>query len=296
MKPAQFEYHRPEGVEETLELLEAHPHSGEVMAGNQSLGIMLANRLATPDHVVDINRVEALGGIRVEGDTVEVGAMATHREIERSSALAQRCPMLPEAAEQIAGPSVRNRGTFGGSVGEADPAGNYPCVLAALGGTVQLRSVEGKRSVPAAEYFLGFMFTDIRENELITGATFDLEAFPTERSGMAFEELKRAAQTWPTVSAAGAVRVDDPDAETPVVEHARVALANAADVPLRLSAAETAVEGTAMDGDALEEVEETVRKAVDPDAEVHADEQFKEDVAAEYGRRALEVAYDRARR
>jgi carbon-monoxide dehydrogenase medium subunit len=296
MKPAQFEYHRPETVAETLELLDSHPHDGELMAGNQSLGIMLANRLATPDHVIDINGVEELGGIRVDGDEVEVGAMARHRDLERSEALARRCPMLPEAAEQIAGPSVRNRGTFGGSIGEADPAGNYPCVLAALGGELHLQSVEGQRTVPTEEYFLGFMFTDRRENELITGASLDLEAFPVERSGMAFVELKRAAQTWPTVSAAAAVRVDDPNSAVPEVEVARLALANAADVPLRVREAERAVEGTPMGDDALTDAVDAMAESVDPDGEVHADEEYKREVAAEYGRRGLETAFERATR
>jgi carbon-monoxide dehydrogenase medium subunit len=296
MKPAQFEYHRPDTVAETLELLDSHPHSGELMAGNQSLGIMLANRLATPDHVVDINGVDELAGIRVDGDEVEVGAMTRHRDLERSEALERRCPMLPEAAEQIAGPSVRNRGTFGGSIGEADPAGNYPCVLAALDGELHLQSVEGERTVPTEEYFLGFMFTDLRENELITGATFDLGAFPVERSGMAFVELKRAAQTWPTVSAAAAVRVDDPASSAPVVEEARIALANAADVPLRVPEAEAAVEGTTMDGDALAAAVGAIEGEADPDGEVHADEEYKREVAAEYGRRGLEAAHGRATR
>jgi carbon-monoxide dehydrogenase medium subunit len=308
MKPAPFEYHRPSTVPETLDLLDRHAETAELMAGNQSLGIVLANRLATPDHVIDINGVEELASIEVDGDRdgdgnrdgdgdridVEVGALARHREIERSGALAAELPILPEAAEQIAGPSVRNRGTFGGSLGEADPAGNYPCVLTALEGTVDLESVEGRRSVPASDFFVGFMYTDRAENELITGGTIDAAPFPPARSGMAFRELKRADQTWPTISAAAAVRVEDPSVPFAQVETARLALANAADAPLRVPAAESAVDGSAISDGVLREAVAAVRDAVDPSDEVHADAEFKQEVAGEYARRALQTAYHRA--
>ena len=111
MKPAPFEYHRPETVEETVQLLEELPEA-ELMAGNQSLSIVMANRLATPDHVVDINAVEELEYIDATDDAIEVGSLARHRDIETSPVLAENYPVLSEAAGQIAGPVVRNRGTI----------------------------------------------------------------------------------------------------------------------------------------------------------------------------------------
>jgi len=190
----------------------------------------MANRLATPDHLVDLNGVDELAFIDVDDDAVRIGAMTRHRTIERSDRLAECMPMLPEAAGQIAGPSVRNQGTLGGSIGEADPAGNYPAALAALEGTIHLRSLEGTRDVPVDEYFIAYMFTDLREEELIESVSIPTEPFPPERTGMTFLELKRAAQTFPTVSAATSIRVDDPTADEPVVEDARIAMANAADI------------------------------------------------------------------
>lgn len=293
MKPATFDYHRPTTVEEAVSALD-ELEGAELLAGNQSLGIMLANRLATPDHLIDINRIDALEYVRVTDEAVRVGATVRHRDVEQSSTLAEHVPMFPEAAAQIAGPSVRNRGTVGGSVGEADPAGNYPTVLAALGGTVHLRSVDGDRAVPVDEYFQGYMFTDRRENELIESVSVPRDRFPPGRTGMAFRELKRAAQTWPTVSGAAAVRVDDPGAADPVVAEARVALANVADVPLRVPAAEDAVEGAPLTEGTLGEASAAATAAADPSGELHADERFKEELAGEYARRALETAYDRA--
>ncbi|SFC29046.1 carbon-monoxide dehydrogenase medium subunit [Halobiforma haloterrestris] len=293
MKPAPFTHHRPETVEETVELL-ADLEDVELLAGNQSLGIVMANRLATPDHLVDLNGLEELQYVEETDDGVRIGAMTRHRTLERSDRLAALVPMLPEAAEQIAGPSVRNQGTLGGSIGEADPAGNYPAALVALDGVLHLRSADESREVTADDYFIAYMFTDLREEELIEAVTVPTDPFPPERTGMAFLELKRAAQTWPTVSAATAVRVDDPSADDPVLEEVRIALANAADIPLRVPDAEDVLEGEPLSEAGLAEAAEIVTDAVTPEGEMHADRDYKEEVAGEYAKRSLETSYERA--
>jgi len=295
MKPATFEYHRPSSVAEATELLADLGHDAELLAGNQSLGIIMANRLATPDHLVDLNRVDELAGVTVRDGEIEVGAMTTHRDLEFADDLREVLPMLPQAAEQIAGPSVRNRGTLGGSVAEADPAGNYPAALVALDADLHVTSEDdGERTVPARDFFIAYMFTDLGPDELITGVTVSRDPFPDERTGMAFDALKRAAQTFPTVSAGAAVRVDDPDAPAPEIEEARVALANVADVPLHVPDAEAAVEGTTLDDDALDAAETAANEAADPSPEMHADEEWKVELAGEYTRRALQAAHKRA--
>jgi carbon-monoxide dehydrogenase medium subunit len=293
MKPTQFEYHRPESVEEALELLEEH-FDAELLAGNQSLGIIMANRFASPERLIDINRLDDLAYVDVTEEAVEVGAMTRHRTLERHDDLRSVLELLPEAAEQIAGPAVRNRGTMGGSVAEADPAGNYPAVLSALGGELHVASVDGTRTIAADDYFVGYMFTDLEENELITSVSFPREAFPPERSGSAFVELKRGSQTWPTVSAASAVRVDDPAADDPLVETARLAVGNAAGIPLRIDDALAALEDAPLDDDALETVAAAVRDAADPTDEMHADPEYKTEMAGEYAVRSLRRSYERA--
>jgi carbon-monoxide dehydrogenase medium subunit len=293
VKPSPFEYHRPSSLDEALSLL-ADLSEAEPLAGNQSLSIMMSNRLANPDHLVDINFVDELQYLDVEGDEVDVGAMVRHRTVERSEALATAMPLLPQSAKQIAGPVVRNRGTVGGSIAEADPAGNYPTAVVALGAEIGLASVDERRRVPAADFFLATMLTDIREEELITGVHLPREPFPTDRTGMAFLTVKEAAQTWPTLSAAGVVRVDDPDAPEPVVEEARVALANAADVPLRIEAAEAPVAGEPLSEAALDRSGELAYETVEPQGELHADETYKRELSREYTKRSLRRAYERA--
>ncbi|WP_135854023.1 FAD binding domain-containing protein [Halorussus salinus] len=293
MKPAPFEYHRPTTVAEAADLLAEHSDA-ELLAGNQSLGIVMANRLATPDLLVDLNTVEDLEYVEEREDAIAIGAMTTHRTIERSELLAEKLPMLPEAAEQIAGPSVRNRGTLGGSLGEADPAGNYPAALVALDATLEVVSADDERELPVSDYFIAYMFTDLAEDEIITAAEVPTDPFPPERTGMAFLELKPTAQTWPTVSAATAIRVDDPDAEESEIEEARLALANAADVPLRVEEAERAVEGEPLSEETLAAAAEAATAAASPEDEMHADSEFKVEVAGEYARRSLSLSYDRA--
>lgn len=293
MKPAPFEYHSPATVEEATELLAELPEA-EVLAGNQSLGIVMANRLATPDHLVDVNGVDELSYVEVTDDEVAVGALTRHRDVEQSAALADALPLLPEAAGSIAGPVVRNRGTLGGSIAEADPAGNYPCASVALDADLRLVSADGERTVPAREFFIAYMFTDLREDELVESVRVQREPFPVERTGMAFLAQKPAPQTWPTLSAAAVVRVDDPADDEPTVEEARLALANADDVPLHVEAAEAAVEGGPLTDEALADAAEAAVEAARPQDELHADEAYKRDLAGEYTRRAMETAHTRA--
>ena len=294
MKPATFEYHRPATVEEATALLAEHSHDAELMAGNQSLGIIMANRLATPEHLVDINDLDELSYIDVDDDTVAIGALTRHRDLADDPALAEAMPMFTEAAEQIAGPTVRNLGTIGGSIAEADPAGNYPTVLAALDADLHITSSDGERTVSARDYFIAYMFTDLAEDELITGVSVSREPFPPERTGMAFLEQKPATQTWPTISAGTSVRVDDPEADEPVVEDARVALANASDVPLRVEAAEAAVEGEPLTEETLDAAAEAAMDEARPQGEFHADEEYKLELAGEYTRRSLQASYTNA--
>ncbi|MFB6298584.1 MAG: xanthine dehydrogenase family protein subunit M [Salinirussus sp.] len=293
MKPAPFEYHRPSTVAETTELLADLPDA-ELMAGNQSFGIIMSNRLAQPDHIVDINGVDALDYIEVGEDVVEVGAMTSHADIEHSTELAETVPMLPQAAGVIAGPAVRNRGTIGGSVGEADPAGNHGCALLALGAELEIASADGSRTVDVDDYFLAYMFTDLSDEELITAARIPREPFPVDRTGMDFRVRKRAAQTWPTIGVGTAVRVDDPAADVPRIEDVRIALANAADVPLRTADAEAELEGEPLTEAGLVAAGEIVSDAVEPEDEMHADETYKRELAAEYTERSVRAAHDGA--
>jgi carbon-monoxide dehydrogenase medium subunit len=293
MKPAVFEYHSPTSTDEVVSLM-AEYEDAEFLAGNQSLGVQMSNRLATPDHLIDLNDVEELAYIDEGDDEIEIGAMTRHATIANSDVVDRTIPLLGEAAGEIAGPSVRNMGTLGGSLGEADPAGNYPTALTALGGTITVQGTDGTRDIDVQDFYVAYMMTAAEEDELIASATVDTSPFPPGRTGSAFKEIKRVPHTWPKLSAAAVVRVDDPSADEPVVEEARLAFGNAADTPLRAEAAEDAVEGTSLDEGALSDAAQAAMDASEPASEMQADADYKEDQVGVFARRALQAAYDDA--
>src|SRR6266511_1296777 len=184
MKPPAFDYHRPESVDETLALLANVGDDGKVLAGGQSLVPILNMRLASPVHLVDINRLADLAYVRAEPGGVRVGALARHADVERDAALA----LLREATACVAHAAIRNRGTSVGSLVHADPAAELPGVLALLGGTVSLASAAGRREVGAGEFFLGPLQSATRADELAVEAWFPA---PPPRSGTAWLEVSR---------------------------------------------------------------------------------------------------------
>jgi carbon-monoxide dehydrogenase medium subunit len=289
MKPSPFEYHAPTKIEQVAELLAEYDNTA-VMAGNQTLGMDMSYREITADHVIDLNAVEDLACIEKRDNTVKIGAMTRHETLESSSIIEEQLPMIASAAEQIAGPAVRTRGTLGGALGKAHPAGNYPTALLALDATVYVHSTDGIREVPIETY----LQDGIGDNELIGSVTVPIDRFPPTRSGMAFLELKRAALTWPTLSAGTAVTIDDPESESPVITDAAIAIANVGPAQIRVPEAENAVTGSSLSDNTLEAAEAVVVDAADPVDEVHADAEYKTGVAGEYARRSLQTSYERA--
>ena len=293
MKPAAFEYHSPATADEVVSLM-AEYEGAELLAGNQSLGVQMSNRLAEPDHLIDLNGVEDLEYIEEKEGAIEIGAMTRHATVVDSELLDNELPLLPESIRTVAGPSVRNMGTIGGSLGEADPAGNYPTIMTALDATLTLQSADGTREEDVRDFYLAYMMTSLEENELIRSVSVPTDPFPIGRTGMAFDEIKRVSHTWPKLSAAGVVRLDDPTADEPIVEDARLAFGNASDTPLHAEAAEEAVEGTSLSDDALVEAAEAAMDASDPASEMQADADYKEDQVGVFAKRVLRAAYDHA--
>ncbi len=293
MKPEVFEYHSPTSAEDAVTLMQEY-EDAELLAGNQSLGVQMANRLAAPDHLIDLNELDDLKYISETSDGIEIGALTRHTTIANSDRLNRELPLLAESAGDIAGPSVRNMGTLGGSLGEADPAGNYPTVMAALDATITLQGPDGTRDVNVQDFYLAYMMTSMEEEELIISATVSTSPFPIGRTGMSFQEIKRVSHTWPKLSAAAAVVVDDPEADEPVVEEARLAFGNAADTPLRTEDAEDAVEGTSLEDSALSDAAKAAMDASEPAGEMQADADYKEDQVGVFAKRSLQTAYENA--
>lgn len=188
MKAPKFKYVRATSVEEALRLLNEHSEDGRILAGGQSLMPTLNMRLSQPSILIDINRLDALKGISLDGDTVRIGALTRHVEVMHSPIVKQHLPLIAEAMPHVAHVAVRNRGTFGGSVALADPAAEMPACVLALGGTIVVESVDGRREIAAENYFKGLYETERRDNELLVEVRI-----PSQKKGSVsvFMELAR---------------------------------------------------------------------------------------------------------
>jgi carbon-monoxide dehydrogenase medium subunit len=197
---AGFELRRATSVEEAVRLLGEGGEDAKLLAGGQSLIPLMKLRLAVPATLVDLGRVEGLSYIREDDDGFAIGALTRHAELVRSDVLRARCAVLAEAASEIGDPQVRNRGTIGGSLAHADPHGDLPAVLVALGGEVVAVGPGGERTIPAREFFQGYLTTALEPAEVLTEVR--VPAAPQS----AYEKFNRRAQDWALVGCAAVVR------------------------------------------------------------------------------------------
>lgn len=237
MKPAPFEYHRPETAEDAVQLLAELGEGAKVLAGGQSLVPMLNLRLAVFDDLVDISRLDELVGIERRDGHLWIGAGTTEAAVERSAEVAAAVPLLARATPLIGHRQIRNRGTVGGSIAHADPAAEYPAVALALDAELEAVSSSGARAVPAAEFFTGFWSTALGDDEVLTGVRLPVWGGAGTRCGFGVHELARRHGDFAIAGAAVALEVDGADQ----VVRAAIALFGLGSVPRRASAAEAAV-------------------------------------------------------
>ncbi|HEX6874323.1 MAG TPA: FAD binding domain-containing protein [Nocardioidaceae bacterium] len=285
MKPSPFVYHRPTTLDEAVETLASVGETGKVLAGGQSLVPLMSMRLAAPADLVDINHVAGLDALEVADGPVRVGATVRHRDLELHEPAHTVVPLLRQGLVHVAHPTIRNRGTTVGSLVHADPAAEMPAVLMLLDGSVELRSVRGARSVPAAEFFVGPMESAAAADELAVAATFRR---PPRGSGSAFRELARRHGDY-AMCGVGAVVTTDPDG---AVTRARVGLVSVGPVPvlLDLTAAVTGSGG----GFSYPAVRDILDAGIEPDEDIHATAEYRRHLAHVLTLRALTDAREAA--
>ncbi|MFF5402816.1 FAD binding domain-containing protein [Streptomyces misionensis] len=234
MIPPAFEYARPQTVEEAVRLLGEAGDEAKVLAGGQSLLPLLRLRLAFPELVVDVGRIPALRGVREDGDTLVIGALTTHHDVIRDPLVRRHAGLLAAATATVADPAVRHRGTLGGSLAHADAAGDLPAVVLALDGELVASGPNGRRTVPAREFFVDYLQSALAPDELLT----EVRVPKTDGWGFHYEKFHPVAQAWAIVGVAALVR-----RENGRIAEARVGLTNMGAIPLRASAAEAALAG-----------------------------------------------------
>jgi carbon-monoxide dehydrogenase medium subunit len=238
LKPAPFVYHAPATLAEALELLAAQPNA-RALAGGQSLMPMLNFRLASPDHLVDLNRIAALSYITEEEDRIVIGAMTRQRDIETSALVAQRLPLLAEAIRHVGHRQTRNRGTLGGSLAHLDPAAELPAVAMAFDADVEVQSARGTRNLRMSDFARGMLTSALAADELITAVRF--RPWP-EGHGHAFVEFARRHGDFAVASAAALVHVVNEK-----VERVSLTLGGVAAMPVRVVQAEAILRGAHAD-------------------------------------------------
>ena len=235
MKAAPFTYHAPDSVAAAIALLGAHENA-RLLAGGQSLMPMLNLRVAAPDHLIDLRRIASLRGVEECGDTLRIGAMTTQRRVEHSQLVAQFCPLLAEATALVGHQQTRNRGTIGGSLCHLDPGAELPVVACALGAQMNVTGADGDRRVAFHDFAEGYLTTQLAADDILT--SIDWPKAPG-RTGVAFREFNRRPADFAIVSVAVQISLGADGS----IARAWLALGGIQPTPLRLAAAEAALEG-----------------------------------------------------
>ncbi len=284
--PAGFAYHRPRSLDEAIALLATHDDAARLLAGGHSLIPMMKLRLAAPDHLVDLQDIAELRAIRTEGESAIIGAMTTQAEVIGSELLSARCPILREAALQIADPQVRSLGTIGGNVANGDPGNDLPAVMMALGAVYRARGPKGEREIAARDFYRGPFTTALASAEILTAIRIPL---PLAGHGHAYEKQKRKVGDYATAAAAVVLTLAQGNCTA-----AAVALTNVAGTALFAAAAGQALVGTRLDRAALDAAVKQATAIAEPAADQRGPVDFRTHVAGVMVRRAIQRAKERA--
>jgi aerobic carbon-monoxide dehydrogenase medium subunit len=282
MIPAKFDYVRPASVGDAVSALAGGGEDAKVIAGGQSLLPLLRLRLAYPELLVDIGGLDELRGVTDDGDHLLIGSRTTHYQVVHDPLIAEHCGLLAEAAGTVADPAVRHRGTLGGSLAHADPAGDLPAVVLALGATMIAAGPAGSREIPAGEFFVDYLTTALEPGEILTGIRV-----PKLGAGWGYryEKFHRTAQAWAIVGVAALVRRSDGH-----VAEARVGLTNMGSVPIRAAAVEAAAAGGQASSEALRAAAAGADEGTQPPADLHGAPDYRRHLARVLTGRALEAA------
>jgi len=280
--PAAFDYEAPGSIEEALGVLAGSAgRDVKVLAGGQSLLPVLRLRLAAPELVVDLGRIGQLRGVRDDGEVIVIGAMTTHDDVTREPLIRQHALLLALAAQTVADPQVRHRGTFGGALAHADPAGDMPAPALALGAQFVIAGPSGRRTVAAEDFFVDLFTTAVGDEELLV----EIRVPKHTGWGAHYEKFSTVAQAWSIVGVAAAVRTDGGS-----IAEARVALTNMGLTPVRATAVEQALVGRPATPEAIREAAAHAADGTSPMSDANADEDYRRHLATVLTRRAVLAA------
>ena len=287
MIPAGFEYHAPTTVGEATGLLARLGEDAKVLAGGQSLIPLLKLRLASPRHLVDINRIPGLAYVKEAEGALRIGALAREVDLDESEVVRARYPLLADATRVIADPIVRNLATVAGNLAHGDPANDHPAVMLALGAEVTATGPSGERRIPIGAFFTGPFETALRPDELLTEIRVPA---PAPRSGGAYMKLERKVGDFATAAVAAQVTL----AADGTCSAVGIALTNVGLTPIKAGKAEAALKGKRPDEAAIKEAAQLAAEAAQPEADLRGSVEYKKDMVRVLTARALRKAIERA--
>ena len=287
MIPAPFEYDAPKTLEDALRLLERHGDEAKILAGGHSLLPLIKLRLAQPRYVIDIGRLRGMSYIREENGQIVIGALTSHTDVESSSLLRSKCPLLVETAASIGDVQVRNRGTLGGSLAHADPAADYPASILALDAEIVVASTAGTRIIPAKEFFLDMLTTALRPGEILSQVRITPRA---PQTGTAYEKMHQPASGFAIVGAAARLTLG----KTGAIEDVAVGITGLGPKPFRASAVEKALQGKKASEKLFSDAARLASEGIEPLSDLHASAEYRREMAAVYVQRGLQKAFLRA--
>jgi carbon-monoxide dehydrogenase medium subunit len=282
MIPGKFDYVRPDSVDDAVRALADAGDEAKVIAGGQSLLPLLRLRLAYPEVLVDVGGIDELRGVWDSGDSLVIGARTTHYQLVHDPLVAEHAGLLAEATSTVADPAVRHRGTLGGALAHADPAGDLPAVILALDSTLIVRGPGGEREIPASDFFVDYLTSSLEPDEILTAVRIPKLG---PGWGYRYEKFHRTAQSWATVGVAALVRRDNGH-----VAEARIGLTNMGTVPVRATAAEQAARGAEASRAALNEAAAQAGEGTEPPADLHGAPDYRRHLARVLTGRALAAA------
>jgi aerobic carbon-monoxide dehydrogenase medium subunit len=287
VKAAPFGYHRAASVAEAVDLLAAYEGTARVLAGGQSLVPMMNMRLIRPDAIVDINGLTELSQVSVDGTTTVVGATVRYSTLERSPIIAERLPLIAHMVRHIGDRHIRNRGTLGGSLAQADPTGEMPLGCMTLGATVKVVGPTGAREIPVDTLYETSYATRLEPCEVITAVVF-----PAMPPHFAFAEMTRRHNDFAVISVACAASGGPAGG----FRDLRIGLGGVNDTPVLATEAAELLEGTPLSDDAIADAAQSALSAVDPPTDIRASAEYRRHLVPIYVRRVLQQLRDSAGR
>jgi carbon-monoxide dehydrogenase medium subunit len=288
MKPAPFEYYVPDSIEQVLDLLHEHGDSAKLLAGGQSLVPAMNFRVVQPGVLIDLNRIGELRYIHEENATLQIGAMTLERTLEFDPVISRKSPLLAEVMPHVAHPQIRNRGTLGGSLANADPAAELPVIMLALGARLKVRNTDAERWVDSPNFFTGMFSTDLTAEEMLV----EIELPVTQaRTGWSFMEVAPRAGDYALMGVAALVTLD----ENGRCKNARLVYLNAGDGPVDAREAANSLEAEIPDANTIDDAAELAsQKEITPFGNIHASPDFQRHLARVLTRKTLTQAIERA--